>query len=103
MSDFWEKYARVLVDYSTKVKKGDLVMIRATSAEAQPLIKEIYKRVLERGGHPLLRNSICDMSDIFIKYASDEQLDFVDPIPKHEHEIVDKDISSGAPHNLNSL
>src|SRR5574344_523054 len=103
MSDIWEKYAKVLVDYSTKVKKDDLVMIRATSAEAQPLIKEIYKRVLEKGGHPILRTSICDMSDIFIKYASDEQLDFVDPITKHEYEIVDKYISIGAPQNLKSM
>src|SRR5574344_321394 len=103
MSDFWEKYAKVLVDYSTKVEKGDLVMIRATSAEAQPLIKEIYKRVLQKGGHPLMRNSICDMSDIFIKYATDEQLDYVDQITKHEYEIVDKYISIGAHQNLKSM
>src|SRR5574344_1741358 len=103
MSDIWEKYAEVLVDYSTKVKKGDLVEIRATSAVAEPLIKEIYKRVLQRGGHPLMRNSISDMSDIFIKYASDEQLDYIDPITKQEYEIVDKYISIGAPLNLKSM
>ena len=27
----WEKYAEVLVDYSTNVQKGDLVVIRAES------------------------------------------------------------------------
>lgn len=103
MENFWEKYARVLVDYSTKVKKGDLVMIRATSATAEPLVKEVYKRVLQKGGHPLMRTSICDMSDIFIKYATDEQLDYVDPIIKHEYEIIDKYISIGAPQNLKSM
>ena len=46
MNTLWEKYAGVLVDYSTKVQKGDLVVIRATSYEAQPLVKEIYKQVL---------------------------------------------------------
>ena len=44
MNKLWEKYAKVLVEYSTGVKKNDLVVIRATSSEAQPLIKEIYKQ-----------------------------------------------------------
>ena len=103
MKDIWEKYASVLVDYSTKVKKGDLVIIRATSAAAESLVKAVYKRVLEKGAHPLLRTSICDMSDIFIKYSSDEQLDFVDPISKLEYEKVDKYISIGAPLNVKSM
>ena len=72
----WDKYARVLVDYSTNVQKGDLVQIRGTSVYAKDLVKAIYKRVLERGGHPIVRTSIEDLSDTFIKYATDEQLDF---------------------------
>ena len=103
MRDIWEKYAEVLVDYSTKVKKGDLVMIRATSALAEDLVKAIYKRVLQKGAHPLLRTSICDLSDIFIKYATDEQLDYIDPISKHEYEIIDKYISIGAPLNVKNM
>ena len=50
MTALWEKYAKVLVDYSVNVQKGDLTLIRATSPDAQPLVKEIYKRVLEKGG-----------------------------------------------------
>lgn len=103
METVWTKYARVLADYSTKVKKGDLVVIRATSPLAEPLVRELYKRVLELGGHPVLRTSICDMSDIFIKYATDEQLDYIDPMLKLEYEKVDKYISIGAPTNLKSM
>ena len=44
----WEKYAEVLVDYSTDVQKGDLVQIRATSIYAKDLVKAVYKRVLEK-------------------------------------------------------
>ena len=40
----WEKYAEVLVDYSTNVQKGDLVQIRATSIYAKDLVKAVYKR-----------------------------------------------------------
>lgn len=103
MSDIWEKYASVLVDYSTDVKKGELVIIRATSPVAEPLVKAVYKRVLEKGANPILRTSICDMSDIFIKHATEEQIDFVDPISKMEYEIVDKYISIGAPLNVKNL
>lgn len=99
----WDKYAEVLVDYSTNVQKGDLVQIRATSAYAKDLVKAVYKRVIEKGAHAIVRTSIEDMSDLFIKLASDEQLDYVDPITKLEYETVDKFISIGAPLNTKNM
>ena len=103
MKTIWDKYAEVLVDYSTNVQKGDLVQIRATSIYAKDLVKAVYKRVIEKGAHPILRTSFEDMSDIFIKYASDEQLDYIDPIVKLEYETVDKFISIGAPMNTKNM
>lgn len=99
----WEKYAKVLVDYSTDVQKGDLVIIRGESVHTKDLVKAVYKRVIERGGHPLIRTAIGDMAEVFIKNASDEQLDFVDPITKLEYEIVDKYISIGGPLNTKNM
>ena len=99
----WDKYAEVLVDYSTNVQKGDLVQIRATSVYAKDLVKAVYKRVIEKGAHAIVRTSIEDMSDLFIKLASDEQLDYVDPITKLEYETVDKFISIGAPMNTKNM
>ncbi|PWL75648.1 aminopeptidase [Candidatus Gastranaerophilales bacterium] len=103
MKTLWDKYAEVLVDYSTNVQKGDLVQIRGTSVYTKDLVKAVYKRVLERGGNPIVRTSIEDLTDTFIKYASDEQLDFVDPITKLEYETVDKFISIGGPMNTKNL
>lgn len=103
MNDIWAKYATVLVDYSSNVQKGDLVIIKASSPMAESLVKAVYKRVIEKGANPLLRTSICDMTDTFIKYATDEQLDYVDPISKLEYEVVDKYISIGAPLNLKNM
>ena len=99
----WEKYAKVLVDYSTNVQKGDLVQIRGTSVYTKELVKAVYKRVLERGGHPIVRTSIEDLSDTFIKYATDEQLDYIDPITKLEYETIDKFISIGGPMNTKNM
>ena len=99
----WEKYAKVLVDYSTNVQKDDLVQIRGTSVYTKELVKAVYKRVLERGGHPIVRTSIEDLSDTFIKYATDEQLDYIDPITKLEYETIDKFISIGGPMNTKNM
>ena len=79
-----EKYAKILVEYSTNVQKGDLVLIRAESHLCGPLVKEVYKQVLEHGGNPIVRCSVEGLSETFIKYANDDQLTFVDPITKLE-------------------
>ena len=47
MENIWQKYAKVLVEYSTKIKKDDKVIIRA-EAQAQPLVKAVYEEVLKR-------------------------------------------------------
>lgn len=99
----WDKYAQVLVDYSTDVQKGDLVMIRTESIYAKDLVRAVYKRVLEKGANPVVRCSFGDMAELFIKNATDEQLDYVDPMTKLEYEKVDKYISIGAPLNTKSM
>ena len=51
-----ERLADVLVDYSTGVAEGDLVFIDAP-APAAPLVRVLYRRVLEAGGHPQVRDT----------------------------------------------
>ena len=41
-----ERFAQVLVDYSTSVGEGDLVLIESTPL-ARPLIAALYRRVIE--------------------------------------------------------
>ena len=43
------RFAEILVDYSTRVKKGDVVLISASGFEASPLVKELYALCLKRG------------------------------------------------------
>lgn len=65
--------ARILVDYSTKVKKGENVIISG-SAEAAPLIKELYKLIIKKGAYPSVKVGLDGMSYIYYKNASQEQL-----------------------------
>ena len=80
------KFAKVLVEYCTRVKPGDRVLIEATTA-AEPLVREIYLKVLEAGGQPVPLLQLPDMffpgqEDLLLMHGSDAQLDFVPPLHK---------------------
>jgi aminopeptidase len=78
--------ARVLVDYSVNIRPGEFVRVRG-APEGAPLLLEIYRRVLERGGHPWLRVTLDQATEILFKHASDEQLQYV---PKVERDLIEE-------------
>jgi len=68
-------WAEVLVDYSTRVKKGDVVLISAGGFEALPLVKEIYRLCLARGAKYVEYDfSVAEIGRHFYNSASREQL-----------------------------
>ncbi len=97
-----EKYARLLVEYSVGVKKGDRVVIRSW-LEALPLARLVYREVLRRGGHPALLIIDDVTSEIFYREASDEQLEFVDEITKAVYTSYDVLITLYAPSHTKNL
>ena len=97
------KYADVLVNYSTRVSKGDLVIIYARGYKSQPLVKEIYKLCLQNGANPIVRTSMDELAETFIKYATDEQLEYIDEMSKIEVEKADVMIFIGAPNNIKNM
>ena len=103
MQNLYEKYADVLVNYSTSVKKNDLVIIKSQSHLAEPLIKEIYKLVLKNGANPVVRCGMESLNELFIKYASDEQLNYIDEMNRYEYENADVIISIGSPQNVKGM
>lgn len=81
-----QKFAKVLVEHSARVVPGDRVLIEATTA-AEPLVRELYIKILEKGGHPVPLLQLPDMffpshEDLLIMKGSDAQLDFVPPLQK---------------------
>jgi aminopeptidase len=71
-----EKLAEVLVDYSTNIRANDLVLING-SYLAEPLILAIYRRVLERDAHPMIRASLPAAEPLMYRVAKDHQLEYV--------------------------
>jgi aminopeptidase len=68
-----EKLANVLVNYSVAVQPGHKVMIQGETI-ASPLLRAVYAKVLQAGGHPLLMPSLFGTQELLFRYASDEQL-----------------------------
>ncbi|MDY0301723.1 MAG: aminopeptidase [Trichlorobacter sp.] len=67
--------AKILVDYSTCIKKGDRVLINAAGFEAAPLVKELYTLCLKRGAEYVEYGfSDPEIDRQFFNLATDEQL-----------------------------
>lgn len=98
----YEKLAKVLVDYSVEVERGDLVEINGM-AITEPLLKEVYREVLEAGGHPFTRVRIPGLTEIYLKNARRHQIKYVSPVLKFEAEEIDKSITIWADENTKSL
>jgi aminopeptidase len=80
-----KKLADVLVNYSTKVQPGEWVFIRS-SVVAQPLLEEVYRSVLQAGGHPSVNIYTDALNEIYFKEANQAQLDWVAPTAKLAYE-----------------
>jgi aminopeptidase len=81
INTFYEKLAKLVVNYSIKVKKGDRIFVAGPTL-AKDLILAVYAEILKVGGHTLIQAQIEGTPEIFFKYASDEQLVYVDNIQK---------------------
>lgn len=76
-----QKFAKVLVEHSTRVVPGDRILIEGTTA-AGPLIRELFIQILEKGGIPHPMVALPGMmpfsqDEMYLTYAKDTQLDFV--------------------------
>ncbi len=97
-----EKLADLLVNYSVSIKPGDRVAIQA-GTPAEPLIKAIYMKVLQAGGHPIILMEPVGTEEVLYKYASDEQLAYVHEPIKHVIENYDVSISIIADANTKAM
>jgi len=92
------KLAQTIVDYSVNVKKGERVIISA-SPKATSLVKEIYRLVLKKGGHPSVKMGVEGLSYIYYKNASTDQLKKFPEVFNYEVKKSQVYIGIGAPVN----
>jgi aminopeptidase len=98
-----DKVAEVMVNYSVAVKPNDLVWIRVIDPLAEPLALEVYKHVLIAGGNAVFAMAPTGADYILYRYASDEQLDWLNPLAMWMMEHADVMIALAATSNSKSL
>ena len=75
------KFAKVLVEHSARIVPGDRVLIEATTV-AEPLVRELFIQVMEKGGHPHPMVALPGMmpfsqDEFYLTYAKESQLDHI--------------------------
>ncbi|MEJ2296643.1 MAG: aminopeptidase, partial [Candidatus Lokiarchaeota archaeon] len=79
LDNYNEKLAKLAINYSLEVKKGDRIVIMGP-ALAQDLFLALQTEILKAGGHPLIIPELEGEQELFFQYASDEQLGYFDDI-----------------------
>lgn len=83
-----DRLAKVLIHYSLKLKKGQLLKIQGEVATL-PLIKAVYTEALKVGAHPFTQISVNDNQEAFFKYATEEQMKYISPVVRLEMNKID--------------
>lgn len=68
------KLAKLVINYALKVKPHENVILNG-GVEAQEFLKELYKEILLKGAHPILRVGLSDLQSFFYKYAKKHQIE----------------------------
>src|SRR5919206_1993866 len=97
-----ERLADVLVGYSAGVRPGDLVQIESSELAA-PLIRAVYARVLDAGGHPEVSLGVEGLTELLLGEGSDEQLTWISPARRESLERADVWIRLDADVNTRTL
>lgn len=103
MDPRWNRLGELLVNYSTKVKPGEKVMIAMIEAETLPLVQAVYRAVIRAGGFPQVQFLSETLRRSLLKYGNEEQISWIPEIEKAGMEWADVYIGLRGAHNLYEL
>src|SRR5918995_6772083 len=96
------RLARVLVDYSVEAGEGEQVVVSGGVA-AEPLIKEVYARLLDVGAVPIPQVQLPGMQELFFGHAKEHHYEETPSVLRSIYEGADAFISIMAPRNTRAL
>jgi aminopeptidase len=97
-----QKWAEVLVRYSTKVRHGQVVAITGGVA-GEPLLRAVYREVLAAGGLPVMLPSLAGVQADLLSLGTEAQLGFVSPVDRFARQEADALINVLAETNTRAL
>ena len=80
------KLAEILLDHSIQLKPGERVAIWATTA-AEPLVRELYPLILQRGGFPHLLFDLPEQDRFILELGQEEH---IQALPYFRQQAVDE-------------
>lgn len=95
-------FAELLTDYCLEVQRGQQVLVRSTTLAA-PLLLELQRRILERGGWPLLRVELPGQTRGFYDHAPEWMLDEIADLSYTEARKADCQLGIQAPDDVHAL
>jgi aminopeptidase len=97
-----EQLAGIITDYSTAVRRGDIVLIAAAGEECQPLLKAVHRRCLERGARYVeIQFAFPEIARDLYRYGTKAQLAH---FPAHRLAFLRQvDVSIGIAAEQNSM
>ncbi len=96
------EHAKIIVEWSAEIKKGDRVVIRASPA-AQDLVVALNREIARVGAHPITIFDIEDASRAYIDAASEETLGRLPEHVKALYESCDAMIAIRSPLNTRAM
>ncbi len=103
MDQRWNKLGSILVNYSTKVKPGERVMIAITETDSYPLARGVYRAAVQAGAFPQVQLLSETLRHDLLKYGNDEQACWVPEIEAYGMDWADVYIGIRGAHNLYEL
>ncbi|MEW6568828.1 MAG: aminopeptidase [Chloroflexota bacterium] len=79
------RLARLIVEYSTRIQRGDRVALEAEPVAA-PFVLALYHSVLQAGGHPQVLITLPGQEDLLLRFGSDEQIDLPPLLRRYAYE-----------------
>lgn len=102
INPIYEKLAKLAINFAVNIQKGDRVFI-AGPALAQELFQALFVETIKAGGHPLLVVATEGIQELRFKYASKEQLTYVEPVQKKIIEEFDAYIIIAGDYNTRKM
>jgi aminopeptidase len=96
------KLAKLMVHYSLELKSGQQFVIQSHPL-AEEMTLAVYEEAIKAGAFVTLMNNTPGAQEVFFKYASDAQLEYVSPITKMVVETFDSQLRIWSEHNTHSL
>ena len=87
--DRWDRLAEILVNYSTRVKPGERVMINMMEPETQPAVEAVYRAVVRAGGYPEVYYSSDFLKRIMMTEGTTEQVSWAPEVESYGMEWCD--------------